>query len=179
VIVFAGRFIPEKRIETLIPAIARARRFLPDLRGALYGDGPERGRVQAFVTAEGMQDTIRVPGFVPSEEIDQALSSAMCMALPSRREGYGMIVVEAASHGTPSVVVAAPDNAAVELIKEGVNGVIAATAEPEDLAAAILRVYEAGDALRRSTAEWFAANVRRLSIGSSLDVVARAYDGHQ
>jgi glycosyltransferase involved in cell wall biosynthesis len=179
VVMFAGRFIPEKRTETLIPAIARARDLLPDLRGVLYGDGPERERVQALVAAHGMADAIRVPGFVPGDEIDRALSSAMCMALPSRREGYGMIVVEAASHGTPSVVVAAPDNAAVELIEEGVNGVIAATAEPEELAAAIVRVHEAGDALRRSTADWFAANVRRLSIGHSLDVVARAYDGRQ
>jgi glycosyltransferase involved in cell wall biosynthesis len=177
VVMFAGRFIPEKRPETLIPAIARAQHTLPSLRGALFGDGPERGRVQALVDAAGMADTIRMPGFVDADEIDRAFASALCMALPSRREGYGMVVVEAASHGTPSVVVAAPDNAAVELIEAGVNGVIAATAEPEDLAAAILAVAEAGEALRRSTADWFAANVQRLSIGSSLDIVARAYDG--
>ena len=49
----------------------------------------------------------------------------MCLVLPSRREGYGLVVIEAAAHGTPSVVVADPDNAAVELVTEGVNGFIA------------------------------------------------------
>ena len=76
----------------------------------------------------------------------------MCLLLPSRREGYGLVVIEAASHGTPSVVVAGPDNAAVELIAEGVNGFVAASDAPEDLAAAIWAVHEGGDALRRGHA---------------------------
>ena len=97
------------------------------------------------------------------------------MLLPSRREGYGLVVIEAASHGTPSVVVADPDNAAVELVEDGVNGVIAPSASPEDLAAAIIRVHDVGLSLRRSTAEWFAANAPRLSLGNSIDVVLRGY----
>ncbi len=66
------------------------------------------------------------------------------MLLPSRREGYGLVVIEAASRGTPSVVVAGPDNAAVELVDDGVNGFVAASASPEDLAAAIVRVSDGG-----------------------------------
>ena len=41
------------------------------------------------------------------------------MVPPSRREGYGLVVVEAAARGVPSVVVADPDNAATELVQEG------------------------------------------------------------
>ena len=82
------------------------------------------------------------------------------MVLPSRREGYGIVVVEAAARGVPSVVVADPDNAATELVDEGENGFVAASASPEDLAAAILRVRDAGPELRASTAAWFAAQRR-------------------
>ena len=64
------------------------------------------------------------------------------MVLPSRREGYGLVVVEACAAGTPCVVVADPDNAAIELIEEGVNGFVAPSASPEDLAAAITRVRD-------------------------------------
>ncbi len=60
--------------------------------------------------------------------------------LPSRREGYGLIVVEAASLGVPTVVVAGPDNAAVELVSDGVNGFVARRRRPEDLADAIGKV---------------------------------------
>jgi len=73
------------------------------------------------------------------------------------------------------VVVDAPDNAAVELVEDGVNGFVAASASPEDLAAAIERVHVAGAVLRDSTAAWFARNARRLSLASSLERVAAAY----
>ncbi len=175
VVVFAGRFIPEKRVEALIPAIARAQATLPGLRGLLYGDGPERERVQGAATSAGLNGTVLVPGFVSSEEVEQGLAKALCMALPSRREGFGLVVVEAASYGTPSVVVAGDDNAAVELVEDGVNGFTAPSASPEDLAAAILRVHEGGDALRATTAQWFVSNAPRLSIDHSLEVVADAY----
>ncbi|MEJ7787610.1 MAG: glycosyltransferase, partial [Solirubrobacteraceae bacterium] len=97
--------------------------------------------------------------------------------LPSLREGYGLIVVEAASRGVPSVVVHAPDNAAVDLIEEGQNGVLAASASADDLASAILRVHGGGAALRAATAEWFARNADRLSLEGSLSAVVRAYAG--
>ena len=103
------------------------------------------------------------------------MARALCLVLPSRREGYGLVVVEAAACGTPSVVVAGPDNAAVERVSEGVNGFVAPTASAEDLAAAILRVQAAGPALRASTAAWFAANAHRLSLAGSLETVAEAY----
>ena len=96
------------------------------------------------------------------------------MVLPSRREGYGLVVVEAAALGTPSVVVAGPDNAATELVEEGVNGYVAPSASPEDLAAAIERVHADGQALRERTAAWFRANARRLSLESSLETVLTA-----
>ena len=175
VAVFAGRFIPEKRADALVPAIARAQVMLPQLRGELYGDGPERARIERALADAGLNGTVRLAGFVSTEELDRALAHALCLVLPSRREGYGLVVVEAASHGTPSVVVAGPDNAAVERVEEGVNGFVAPSAEAEDLATAIVRVHEGGEALRRSTAEWFAANAERFSIGHSLQIVARAY----
>jgi glycosyltransferase involved in cell wall biosynthesis len=75
----------------------------------------------------------------------------------------------------PSVVVRDPDNAAVELVEDGENGVVAPSAEPADLADAILRVHAAGPALRASTAAWFARNARRLSLEGSLETVLRSY----
>jgi glycosyltransferase involved in cell wall biosynthesis len=99
------------------------------------------------------------------------------MVLPSRREGYGLVVVEAAQCGIPSIVVRDADNAAVELIEEGVNGVIAASASPEALAAAIVEVHRGGEAMRASTRQWFAANARRLSLEQSLETVLAAYEG--
>jgi glycosyltransferase involved in cell wall biosynthesis len=100
----------------------------------------------------------------------------MCMLLPSRREGYGMVVVEAAARGTPSVVVAGEDNAATELIEEGVNGTVAERSDPAAIADAIVRVNAAGEQLRASTSSWYADNAERLSLESSLRVVLAGYE---
>jgi glycosyltransferase involved in cell wall biosynthesis len=86
-----------------------------------------------------------------------------------------MVVVEASAHATPSIVVAGEDNAATELVEDGVNGVIVQSAEAEAIAAAIVRVHEAGMALRDSTAGWFAENAEKLSLESSLELVLASY----
>ncbi len=174
-VVFAGRHIPEKRAPAVVPAIAHARIGIPDLQGVIFGDGPERGEVLRAVMQHGLGAVLDVPGFAPSEAVEDALGRALCLLLPSRREGYGLVVIEAAAHGTPSIVVAEPDNAAVELVVEGENGFVAASASPEDLAAAIVRVHEAGAELRASTATWFAQNAGRLSLAGSLERALEAY----
>jgi glycosyltransferase involved in cell wall biosynthesis len=177
VIVFAGRHIAEKQVPAILPALMRARERVPQLRAAILGDGPERDEVIRLVRELGLGSAVEVPGFVASEEVHARIARAVCMLLPSRREGYGLVVIEAAASGTPSVVVAGRDNAAVELITAGENGFIAESAAPEDLAAAILRVHEAGPALRDSTTAWFACNAKRLSLAASLDIALDAY-GH-
>jgi glycosyltransferase involved in cell wall biosynthesis len=174
-VLFAGRHIPEKRAAAVVPAVAAARARLPGLQGLVFGDGPERDAVLAAIAEHGLRDVVHAPGFVSAEEVDAAMARALCLLLPSSREGYGMVVIEASAVGTPSIVVAAPDNAAVELVEEGVNGTVAADASPAALAAAIERVHAGGDALRASTADWFARNAQRLSLASSLDRLTDAY----
>jgi len=141
----------------------------------VFGDGPERDEVLRLRSQYRLDDALDVPGFVSAERVESALARALCMVLPSRREGYGMIVIEAAALGTPSVVVADPDNAAADLVVEGENGYVAPSASPEDLAAAIERVHAEGQPLRERTADWFRANARRLSLESSLETVLAAY----
>jgi glycosyltransferase involved in cell wall biosynthesis len=174
-VVFAGRHIPEKRVTALVPALALARRTLPELRCEIYGDGPDRAELERLIEVHGLGDAVDVRGRVGGAEVGSALDGALCMVLPSRREGYGLVVVEAAARGTPSVVVRAPDNAATELVEDGENGMIAPSASAEDLAAAILRVHALGEQLRASTAAWFGRNARRLSLDASLETVAESY----
>ena len=169
-VVFAGRHIPEKGAPAALAGIRAARERLPGLRGTIFGDGPERGAVLAQ-----LEDGIEAPGFVDADTLRTAMARSLCLLHPSRREGYGQVVIEASALGVPTIVVAHRDNAAVELVEDGVNGIVARSDAPEDLADAIVRVHSLGPALRRSAADWFARNARRLSIDSSLEVVAAAY----
>jgi glycosyltransferase involved in cell wall biosynthesis len=174
-VVFVGRHIPEKGVLALPPAIAAAREDLPNLRAEILGDGPLRQDVQRLVHDEGLDDVISVPGFVSEDHRRESVRRALCLAAPSTREGYGLVIVEAAALATPSLVVNGPDNAALELVADGVNGIVAGSTDPGELSRAILRVHEGSDALRASTADWFARNAHRLSLESSLQTVLNAY----
>ena len=175
VVLFAARLIPEKQVTLGVAAMALAASRIEGLRGEFLGDGPERGTLEAAIAEHGLEGVVSAPGFVDAETLDAEMRRALCMLLPSRREGYGMVVVEAAARGTPSIVVAGEDNAATELIVEGVNGTIAAGPDPEAVADAIVRIREAGIALRESTANWFAENAEWLSLEHSLRVVLESY----
>jgi glycosyltransferase involved in cell wall biosynthesis len=178
-VLFAGRHIPEKQVASIPPAVAFARRRLRDLRGVILGDGPERARVACLVSELGLESVIDLPGFVDTETVEVLMSQALCLLLPSRREGYGLVVIEAAARGTPSVVVAGSDNAAVEPVSEGDNRYVAPSADPDALAEAIVRIHEAGPELRRRTAAWFARNVDRLSLEQSLQIVHEVYEAER
>jgi glycosyltransferase involved in cell wall biosynthesis len=175
VAVFLGRHIPEKRVAAIVPAVALAREHLPDLRAVVFGDGPERGRVLDQIREHGLDDAVEAPGFVEAAQVHEELRTALCLLFPSAREGYGIVVVEASAVGTPTVVVEGPDNAAAELVEDGANGVVARSAEPRELAGALVRVAAAGAAIRESTAAWFRRNRARLSLDTSIDAVVDVY----
>jgi glycosyltransferase involved in cell wall biosynthesis len=175
VVLFAGRLIPEKRVTLGVAAMAIAVRRIEGLRGEFLGDGPERAALDAAIAEHGLAGSVSAPGFAATETLEADMARATCMLVTSRREGYGLVVVEAAARGTPSVVVAGEDNAATELIEEGVNGTIAPRADPETVAEAIVRVHAAGLALRESTARWFERNARELSLEHSLAIVLASY----
>ena len=137
--------------------------------------GLRRPQVLEAIRLDGADDVVEAPGFVATPVVDETLRGALCMLLPSQREGYGMIVVESAALGVPSIVVREPDNAATELISEGENGIVAPSVEPAELAAAIIRISQAGEPLRAWTAAWYRRNATRLSIDSALEKVLEAY----
>lgn len=180
-VVYAGRHIPEKQVLAIPAAIAAARRDVPDLRGLILGDGPQRAAVLAEIGRLDLTGVVEAPGFVGAGEVDKAIGSAICLLQPSTREGYGLVVAEASARGTPSIVVDAPDNAAVELVASGENGFVSPSLDPDALGAAIVRCVIGGPELRERTSAW--ANARgealtaRGAMGQVLEVYARLLKG--
>lgn len=176
-LVYLGRHIPEKQVAAIPPALACARSGLPGLRARIFGDGPDTPAIRQAIRDARADDQVDLPGFVPEPEMMASLDRSLCLLLLSRREGYGLVVAEAAARGVPSIVLDHPDSAARELIVDGVNGVLCATAEPAEVASAILRIHEAGDDLRRSTLAWFLASAGVLTIDGAIPRLLGVYRG--
>ena len=175
-VLFVGRLIPEKRADLIPAVLLEVRKQHPTARALIVGDGPSRPVVEEAVRATNTGEWTRMAGFVETAAVTEAMAAASCLVLPSSREGYGLVVIEAAAIGTPVVVVDGPDNAAVELIEPGVNGMISPTDRPSDIAAIVADVITRGPHLRQSTRGWFDANAARLRIDRSGQTVVRAYE---
>lgn len=167
-VLFAGRLVEQKRAHLLPAVVGELRRSDPAWHAVVFGDGPDRERVERAAAA--LPDgAVRMAGFVGFEELSAALLRARALVLPTTREGFGLAVLEAAAHGCPSVLVEEPDNAAVELLESGEAGVVCPDPDPRTLAAAVLSLDAEAPARARA---WFdrghfsvertAAELRRL-----------------
>jgi glycosyltransferase involved in cell wall biosynthesis len=154
-ILYVGRLIPDKCVETIPPALVKVLNEHPDARAVLIGEGPELERVRKTAVTFGVGDRMEFLGKVDDVELRSWYREATVLVNPSRREGFGLVVVEAAAGGTPAVLVSGPDNAASQLIEPGVNGYVVDSHSPEALAVAIIGVIEMDSSLRKSTFEWF------------------------
>ena len=113
-VLFAGRLIKEKNVDLIIDAIGTKYQV------GIIGEGPELKRLK-----EKAPKNIKFLGFLKNiDEVYGLMKSAKVFAFPSLREGFGISVIEANACGCPVVVVQAPNNAAVNLIILGINGLI-------------------------------------------------------
>ena len=135
-ILYAGRLLPHKNVDLLLRAVALLVQTRPGLRCRIIGEGPERRRLEALRQQLGLMDRVELDDFVPDDEIYGVLKSATVLALPSVREGFGCVVLEANACDVPVVTVDHPANAARHLIVEGRNGYLAAV-DAADLARAL------------------------------------------
>jgi glycosyltransferase involved in cell wall biosynthesis len=121
-ILFAGRLLAHKNVDVLLRAVALLTEEYPHLRCRIVGEGPERLRLEALSAELGVADQVVFHDFFPGTEIYGVMKSATVFALPSVREGFGAVVLEANCCGLPVVTVDHPDNAARHLITEGETG---------------------------------------------------------
>jgi glycosyltransferase involved in cell wall biosynthesis len=138
-VIFAGRLLAYKNVDLLIRAVALLVREDPALTLAIVGEGPEKPRLERLARDQGVEDNVRFLGFLEEEEeLYARIAAAKVFVLPSEREGFGIVVIEANACGTPVVTVDHPQNAARHLIRQGENGAVVPL-EPEALAGAIRR----------------------------------------
>jgi glycosyltransferase involved in cell wall biosynthesis len=117
-IIFIGRFIKEKNIDKLIEAVDLIRQKMPDVKCHIIGDGPEKKQLIIRVSDSELKKNIRFFGFLEYDEVIAMLKSSKVMSLPSTREGFGIVVLEAFACGVPVVTIKSPRNAAIELVDD-------------------------------------------------------------
>jgi glycosyltransferase involved in cell wall biosynthesis len=129
----AGQLIHRKGIDILIKACGQvpAKGWHLDI----YGDGPERASLERLTARLGLADRITFLGAAPNNEVQKALAAADCAVLPSRFDGWGALISEALSAGTPTICSA--ECGAAALLVDPVSGEIIRDCSPEGLGASM------------------------------------------
>lgn len=102
-IAVVGRLVPHKRVEHVLRAAAALRRKHPDLRVSVVGDGWWADRLRLVSQTLGVDDIVEFHGFVDEKAKHRVYASSWVLALPSLKEGWGIVVMEAATHAVPSI----------------------------------------------------------------------------
>jgi glycosyltransferase involved in cell wall biosynthesis len=102
-VVVLGRLVPQKRVEIALDAVAALRARVPGLHLDVVGTGWWEPQLREHATALGLEDDITFHGHVSETEKHRLLAEAWVHAMPSLKEGWGLVVVEAGVHGTPTV----------------------------------------------------------------------------
>ncbi len=123
-ILFVGRLIREKNVDILLEAVDHLRDKLPDIKCHIIGDGPEREWLTEFAGERRLLDNIRFSGFMDYDEVIARIKSSKVFVLPSSREGFGMVVIEAFACGVPVVTIKSQKNAASLLISRDTGFIV-------------------------------------------------------
>jgi glycosyltransferase involved in cell wall biosynthesis len=102
-IVVLGRLVPHKRVEIAIDAVATLSGEFPDLELTIVGEGWWHTHLVDHVRRLALTDRVVFTGHVSDDEKHAHLSRAWVGAVPSLKEGWGLVIVEAGLHQTPTV----------------------------------------------------------------------------
>lgn len=160
-----GRLVPQKRVEHAVEAVRRLAGEL-DVQLHVVGAGLCAEELRRQVRAAGVGDRVHLHGHLDELDKHRLMSSSWVHVCPSLKEGWGLVVVEAGSHGVPTV--AYRDAGGVtESVRDGVTGLLAD--DLDDLVGKIRLLLRDGDLRAR-----LGAAARTYSEGFGWDGTGRA-----
>ena len=166
-VLFVGRLVEKKGVDTLVDAMAILRQGAPGLDLSVIGEGPARGDLEKRAQAAGIK--VKFHGWLDEKKVHSAMRRALLLAVPSRTaaggdsEGLPTVIMEAMAFGVP--VVATHHAGIPEIIADKVTGLLVPEAAAGALAAAILTLKNKPDLANRLRGEAYADVRARFDAG--------------
>lgn len=143
-VLFVGRLNAQKGLDVLLramPLVTRAATL------DVVGDGPDAPKLRALATELGIADRVRWLGVLDQTTLAERYARSAALVIPSVDEGLGLVAVEAALCETP--VIANRSGGLVDVVEDGVTGLLVQPGDPRALAEAIDKVIQTPQASER------------------------------
>jgi glycosyltransferase involved in cell wall biosynthesis len=124
-VLYVGRLVKDKNVDVLIKAMALLAEKNPEVHCVIVGHGIEKTNLEKLITTLRLSKQITMRNPLPdATDVYAYMKRAKVYVLPSVREGFGIVALEALGCGTPVITTDAPANAAKDLVENGVTGTI-------------------------------------------------------
>ncbi len=137
-LLFVGRLDEQKGVDVLLRALAS--KTMAGVSVRLVGTGPRERAYHRMAEDLGIADRVDFSGHRSHRRIRELVTRSRVFVLPSRRESYGMAILEAMAAGLP--VVSTRAGGITEFARDGVNALLVRPDDPDDLASALRRLLD-------------------------------------
>jgi len=154
-VLYLGRLKKYKGVQHLVRAMRYVTTKIPEAKLSIVGEGDYRSELEELVKALNLQSVVSFHGYVSEEEKIRFLKKAWVLVVPSVKEGFGIVVIEAAACGTPAI--GTNTMGLRDSIIHGKTGFLVPYGKPKILAEKIHEILsdgELGSRLSRNASEW-------------------------
>jgi glycosyltransferase involved in cell wall biosynthesis len=138
VVLTVRNLVPRMGLDHLVLAMKDVAKAMPQALLVIGGDGPLRGELLSLVKRLGLQNQVRMAGFIPEETLTRCYQAADLFVLPSvDLEGFGMVTLEALACGLP--VLGTPVGGTREILARWDESFLLSDGQPNTLAEGIIK----------------------------------------
>jgi glycosyltransferase involved in cell wall biosynthesis len=114
-VLFLGRFVAEKQPLLALDAVYELRKLGWTGIFNVVGSGPQKSKIENEILKKSMSEYVNLIENAPQDKLEECFANSFVLMHPSKREGYGLAMIEAAERGIPTVLIDYPENASVDL----------------------------------------------------------------
>ena len=160
-----------------VSIIKKSNKKYNSIKCIVIGDGPEKDNLINLTKELNLEKNIIFKGFIEKEQdVYSLIKSSKVFVLPSEREGFGIVVIEANACAIPVITIIHKGNASKDLIKEAKNGFLANKSE-HDIADKIIKALQANKPMKnRANKSSMNASKSSMNMGKECKSMASQYD---
>jgi len=171
-ILFLGRFVAEKQPLLAIQSVEKFRSMGWTGTFHIVGTGPLVADIRDEIVSRKMGSYVEVLENAAQSELDHCFEKSFVLMHPSKREGYGLGMIEAAERGIPTILIDYPENASVDL--EISPEYLSQNADPTSLAELIMKAFSSQESDYSRLKIWTKEVLPKMNANKSVDELISA-----
>lgn len=129
-----------KGYDQIINALPQIRQAIPNVHYIIVGKGHDRPRIEKLIAELELQDCVTLAGFVPDEQLSDYYNLCDVFAMPSKKEGFGIVYLEALASGKPTL--GGNQDGAIDALSHGELGALINPDDLKEIAQTLIQILQ-------------------------------------